>query len=111
MSKITHTPKEIIEYVKNIYINRLKENGISVESVFFFGSRARGDYLEDSDIDLLIVSPNFKNMDIFRRLILLNKIWDYPIPAEITGYTKEEINRLKKSSGYIKEALKEGIKL
>jgi predicted nucleotidyltransferase len=111
MSQTTHTPREIIEYIKNTYINRLKENGISVDSVFFFGSRIRGDYLEDSDIDLLVISPDFKNIDIFKRLILLNKLWDYPIPAEITGYTKEEIRRLRKFSQYVRDATTEGIKL
>jgi len=111
MSRVIHTSKEIIEYIKHVYISRLKENGISVDSLFFFGSRVRGDYLEDSDIDLLVISPDFKNMDMFKRLILLNRPWNYVIPAEITGYTKEEIKRLSKFSGYVREAIKEGIKL
>ena len=67
--------------------------------------------MEDGDIDLLVVSRDLKNMDVFKRLILPNKLWDYPIPAEITGYTREEIKRLEKFSGYIAEALKEGAKL
>jgi len=110
MPQNIHTSKEIIEYIRHVYVNRLKENGITVDSLFFFGSRTRGDYLEDSDIDLLVISPDLKKMDPFKRLITLNKLWNYPIPAEITGYTREEIEHLKKFSQYIKEAL-EGVKL
>lgn len=37
----------------------LSKSPILIKSAFLFGSRARGDYLEESDWDLLIVSPEF----------------------------------------------------
>ncbi len=40
-------------------INELEKNGFSIDEVFLFGSYADGSNTEESDIDLLIVSPQF----------------------------------------------------
>jgi predicted nucleotidyltransferase len=40
------------------YIDKLRRNGIAVQDVWMFGSYARGDYHEDSDIDLAIILPD-----------------------------------------------------
>lgn len=43
------------------------ERGIPVESVRFFGSRTFGAESDDSDVDLVLVSPAFEGKDIFQR--------------------------------------------
>jgi predicted nucleotidyltransferase len=43
------------------------DRGIPVESVRFFGSRALGAETDDSDVDLVLVSPAFEGKDIFQR--------------------------------------------
>lgn len=43
------------------------ERGIPVESVRFFGSRTFGAMSEDSDVDLVLISPAFEGKDIFQR--------------------------------------------
>lgn len=43
------------------------ERGILVESVRFFGSHALGVESDDSDVDLVLVSPVFEGKDIFQR--------------------------------------------
>jgi len=45
---------------------------INAEAVILFGSRARGDSLEESDYDLLIVDKRFKGMNVFERIISVN---------------------------------------
>ena len=42
--------------------------GIRVEGVILFGSHARGEANEGSDIDLLIVSPDFEGLNTRARL-------------------------------------------
>jgi hypothetical protein len=60
----------IINLVKN-YISVLKENNISIEKVLLFGSYIKGQQREDSDIDIAIVSPEFKgNRYLDRRVIV-----------------------------------------
>ena len=53
------------------YLKILEQNNIAVEKSYLFGSYARGTASEDSDIDIAIVSRNFKG-DRFldRRLIV-----------------------------------------
>jgi predicted nucleotidyltransferase len=43
------------------------ERAIPVESVHFFGSRASGTAQEESDVDIVLVSPAFEGKDIFQR--------------------------------------------
>jgi len=49
----------VINLIKK-YIVRLKENNISVEKVFLFGSYIKGTPREDSDIDIAVISSAFK---------------------------------------------------
>ena len=51
------TATDIARFVKT-FVNALSER-IQVELVILFGSRARGEASEESDIDLLVVSPDF----------------------------------------------------
>ncbi len=41
------------------YLERVAQAGIAVEAGVLFGSCARGDQSAESDIDLLVVSPDF----------------------------------------------------
>lgn len=43
------------------------ERGIPVESVRFFGSRTLETAHEESDVDIVLVSPVFEGKDIFQR--------------------------------------------
>jgi predicted nucleotidyltransferase len=79
--------------------------------VILFGSAARGEMHRDSDIDLIIISPDFKKMGFIERLILLSKLREgmkKSAPMDIFGYTPEEFERLSKESIVLKEAKREG---
>jgi len=45
--------------------------GIRVEGVFLFGSQVRGDSREGSDIDLIVVSPDFDGKSVRERAEVL----------------------------------------
>ena len=45
------------------YVAKLKNDRLSIQEVFVFGSRAKGMAKGDSDIDLCVISPNFENRD------------------------------------------------
>ena len=44
------------------YLAALTSRGITVERVVVFGSQAKGEAHEWSDIDILVISPQFDNM-------------------------------------------------
>jgi predicted nucleotidyltransferase len=53
---------EIIEIVRN-YGHLLVSMGINIEKVFLYGSWARNDATESSDIDVMLVSSAFEQAD------------------------------------------------
>ena len=50
------------------------ERAIPVESVRFFGSHPQGAAQEESDVDILLVSPAFEGKDIFQRAVMTKGI-------------------------------------
>jgi predicted nucleotidyltransferase len=65
--------KEIIK-LKKVLSKALKDKGISVSQIILFGSSAKGKAREDSDIDIIIVSKDFRNKDIFEKAELTRGI-------------------------------------
>ena len=64
---------------------------IQVEAAVVFGSRARNDHWESSDIDLLIVSPDFADWPNSRRTDLLLSCWPGRPALEPFGVTAQEL--------------------
>lgn len=96
------------------YITNLKEQ-IRVNKAILFGSCAReGKLKEHGDIDIIVLSSDFKKMDFMKRLVLLSKARGrkFMSPAmDILGYTPKEFNKLSKESIVLAEAKREGIVL
>jgi len=80
----------------------------SPDQIILFGSYARGDYTEKSDIDLLIIKKDLKNgreiNNILYRAFFENKI-DVPIDLISVDYNK--YNELNNTIGYIYKTIKE----
>jgi len=54
-----------LQIIKDVIISEARKEGVKVKSIILFGSRARGDYRENSDWDLLVVisdSPDRKTI-------------------------------------------------
>lgn len=77
-----------------------------VSEIIVFGSYARGDLNEGSDIDLLIVG-DFKEK-FHKRIASVLGLTDLPIEA--LCYTEEEFREMiMNDRGFISEVLKEGV--
>jgi len=103
MVKTESEVKEII----HTYVNELNRL-IRVERVILFGSYAQGEPLITSDIDLVVISKSFKDMDFADRLFFLLKHWQAHIGADILGYTPEEFDRFSKGITLLAEIKKNG---
>jgi len=89
------------------YTNRLKGLGIDVSKVILYGSYAQGEPKEYSDIDVAVVSPAFRKMDIFERQEILSQAHHkLGEPIEPIGLTPEQ---LKRKQGFAREILEKGI--
>lgn len=69
-------------------ISRCAERGLKLEEAFLVGSRARGDYLEDSDIDLVLIMSGVEKLNSLERLELIKDLLSPGI--EIFIYTRQE---------------------
>lgn len=91
------------------FINRVKKD-FKIEKAILFGSRARGDNLKDSDYDIILVSPEFKDIFFSKRISNMYKYWrHFPLEVEPLCYTPEEFERKKKQLGIVKTATEEGL--
>jgi predicted nucleotidyltransferase len=60
----------IVKVIQN-YLTAVRQSGIHVSRAVLFGSRARGDSHLDSDIDILVIAPEFDRPYDRRRVDLL----------------------------------------
>ena len=86
----------------------------AAETVILFGSRARGDYHKDSDIDLLLVHPRWQDADVRQKA---RTAWDkaeslygIKIPVDIVSFTPEEFHHMRRTVNSVAAiATEEGI--
>ena len=92
------------------YLPRLRRR-YRPELVLAFGSRARGDAIAESDLDLLIVSERFGAMPFLARASNVLLDLDPPFAVDLLCYTPEEFRRKRQELGIVSLALEEGIPL
>ena len=94
MFKKTRDVKRIIERYKQ----ELKNFNINSQKIILYGSYAKGNPREDSDIDLIVISDDFKDMNLRERLEILGiaagRVFE---PIEALGYTPKEIKQKKET--------------
>ncbi len=106
---VKYTNEKIINLLKS-FVRKVNRK-FKLEQVILFGSRARGDYLNISDVDLILVSKDFENLSFRERIIQIIGYWDAYVDIEVLCYTPEEFNRKKKEIGIVRYAVNEGIEL
>jgi len=95
-----------------MHIKALKQHIVSIfkpfdpQRIIIFGSIARGDWDEMSDIDVIVVYRTNKSfLDRLRELYLS---WDIPKAVDILAYTPEEFEQMFQQNFFIQEALNTG---
>ncbi len=104
-----------LQIIKKVVQDVLNREGIRLHEVILFGSRARGDNLEDSDWDLLVVieqeivtrEQRLKLSHLIRR-----ELAEQYIPCDVLIKSKKEIDERKQVIGsVVRSAIQEGISL
>ena len=82
---------------------------IIIEKIFLYGSYAKGNYRKDSDIDLAVISPNFREEDCIENMTsMLCKVNKLKADIQTIPFSIEEYNNPK---GIMEEILRTGIEL
>ena len=94
-------------------INRIKEiivGNYHPDKIILFGSWARGDADEQSDIDILVISDREKDLPRYRRgLDVRIKLSEVDTPKDILFYTHADIGRwIGVKHTFVNEVLNEG---
>jgi len=92
------TERRVIEDIKSRY---------TPEKIYVFGSRARGDIHESSDLDLAIIKETDKRFQ--DRILDVLELGDYGIPIEPLVYTSAEFEAMRRRGNpLVCTILKEG---
>ncbi|MGB9937847.1 MAG: nucleotidyltransferase domain-containing protein [Methanobacterium sp.] len=92
----------------NNFLDQVKIN-FNPELVLLFGSRARNEYLKESDFDFIVVSKKFEGVHFLKRIEKILLFWELDNDVDILPYTPEEFEKKKREIGIVNEAVKEGI--
>jgi uncharacterized protein len=81
----------VLDYLRQA----LLAQGLRIEKLVLFGSQAKGTAREESDIDVAVVSPDFRDKDIFDRVDMTAKagsdtIMKFIVPLDLVMLTPEE---------------------
>ncbi len=99
------------ETAKTVIQRYLAKLPIKVEQAILFGSTANGTRLADSDVDLIVISEDFKGLPLPQRYLILQKNWTEKVTLEAFGFTQQEYNNLKTRSIVVGEADEKGVRL
>jgi predicted nucleotidyltransferase len=112
MSKVRKKNRRLGTEVSQIRRGLSRVKSPRLTKAILLGSRARGEALESSDYDLLLVSPEFEGMDFHTRIVrMTEQLSGIFLPLDILCYSPSELPRKAKDIGTVRQALKEGIVL
>jgi len=104
---VVMSQSEVIAILKR-YLTQLKEEGVPIERAILYGSYARHEANENSDIDILIVSTFFESEEISNKLLAWKIVRDIDSRIEPVTMGPERFKN-DDTSPIIAIAKKEGI--
>jgi predicted nucleotidyltransferase len=105
------TPRPEITDIIARYCAQLRTLGIRVDQAILFGSHARGEAKDGSDIDVLIVSSDFATLNTRERMERLGtaaaRLWQ---PIEAIACTPAELAQVEPAT-LLEEILQTGVQV
>ena len=96
-----------IRGIVNGLVTALRER-VRVDQVILFGSRARGDAGEESDVDLLVVSPDFGRDVLGDYTLLYRCIPPLDVDVDVIPRTPEQVAAAEPDS-FLATVLEDGV--
>lgn len=79
--------------------------------LYLCGSYARGDWLKDSDVDLIVISKLFSGLDIGVRFTLVKRLMDPGLSLDLLAYTPNEFEEARRRSTILEDMLNYAVKM
>ncbi len=97
-----------IKSIINSYLRALDSNSIPIKEAILFGSYARGNYQEWSDIDIALVSDIFEGNRINDKDKIRKVTLSISCEIEVTPFSPEDFTL---QNPFVKEIIETGIKI
>ncbi len=112
ISKIT-IPKKEKEAIKSFSKRLYDELEGNVVSILLFGSKSRGDYRKNSDIDILVVLKNPSEDQInYIYGVVMDLVSEYKIYLSVKIFSEKEFEYYKSiPTMFVRNVLKDGIRI
>ena len=82
--------KDVLDIIQQFQM-ALQEQGIKVSKIILYGSWARGNAHDDSDIDLVVISQQFEGKEYWDRIQIISEaIYKVFAPIEAVAMTPRE---------------------
>jgi len=82
-----------------------------IDKMLLFGSRAKGEELLTSDVDILVVSRDFSELPFRKRPDVFLDRWKLPVDLEVLCYAPDEFKRKLKEIGIVRDAVKTAVSI
>jgi len=104
-------PKIEKKLIKDFKVRLIDELGKDVVFVRLFGSKARGDYDSESDIDIFVTLKNYDEDKVnYIYELAMNLSGEYGIYLSVKVFSEDEINYYKSiPTRFISNVFKEGV--
>ena len=96
------------QFEKNIKKAVLALKKYEPDKIILYGSVARGDFDENSDIDLLIIKKGVEKIKPHQRIFEVLQLLGIDATYEPRVYSPQEIASTPKNNFFLQEALREG---
>ena len=111
-STLRDIPPKILNNIRKL-IDELSRR-LRIVEVYLFGSYAKGTWIKTSDVDLIVVSPDFENIPYLERLEIIYRIeWQLRITPfiEVIPLTPAEFRQKMEESAVLRDARRYWVKL
>ena len=92
-----------LDTIRDIVFGEARKLGIGIRSIILFGSRARGDFRDDSDWDIIIVVGDETSREGIKKLQLqvYKKLAEAKIYSDVIVFKESCYRRYKKVAGTV----------
>lgn len=104
---LTYARDPLVREFRRTWLPRIVR-AFSPSEVWLFGSRVRGDALEESDLDIVVVSEAFQEVPWPNRASRVLLATRAAAPLEILCYTPAEFRAKREEFGIVQAAVEEG---